>query len=379
MMTGDEFPQEWEELLVNLPEVVSDPWLREMKARFGEDLASFGASQVGLRKKARVKFSNAASMVFVTEALEQATAEPIAQFHASHFPLGVRVLDGTCGIGGDTLALAKDHQVIGYEMDPLRGNCARWNLKANQLNGTIVSPSPFPENEAIDFGWFDPSRRKDQQRLRRMEDYSPNPYSLVQNFASAQLIGIKLSPLDRDSDLQKLGPRVEFVSYHGQCLEAVVWMGSLIGGPGLERGTWAININTMQALEGNGHQPLKQADMPSGFIYEADPAAIRAHALGHFEMPNLGDRPGYLTCDQFIVSNWLKGYRVLEVDSFDLKRLKRNLVSHQYGVAVIKSRATGIVPEMLIKQLPESGNELTTLIFYESKKKIRVATTVPCH
>lgn len=369
------YPPLWESAFANLPEAVTGPWLTAMERRFGQELAGFAATQISLRKKARRKFAKADQMVFVAEALEQATSEAVADFHAGHFPHGVTVVDGTCGIGGDLIALAKDHSVVGYELDPLRGNCARWNLHVCGLPGAVVSPATLPEYEMVEYGWFDPGRRQDQARLKNLADYSPNPCELAKWHRGAELIGIKLSPMDQDEDLLQLGPRLEFVSYRGQCLEAVVWFGKLIGSLGLEAGVYAVQVETGEILKREGEGFLNQLNEPQKTIYEADPAAIRAHGLIPFGIPNLGDRPGYLTTDKVLKSPWLTGYEVIQTDGFDLKRLKKSLKDGGFSVEAIKSRAAGIVPEKLIKEFRGLTGESAILIFYEVKKKIWVAIT----
>ncbi len=75
-----------------------------------------------LRQHATAKFSRAAEMYFVRAALEQASAEQVAQHRAHRFAtLGcTQIADLGCGLGGDAIALAAQAEVTGVEWEPVR-------------------------------------------------------------------------------------------------------------------------------------------------------------------------------------------------------------------------------------------------------------------
>src|SRR4051794_34729015 len=64
-----------------------------------------------LRRHAAAKFSNAAALYFTREALEQASGEAIAGYRARRYQAFGMVADLCCGVGGDTLALARAARV----------------------------------------------------------------------------------------------------------------------------------------------------------------------------------------------------------------------------------------------------------------------------
>jgi len=52
------------------------------------EAAAWAFTQWRLRARARAKFAKAEAMLFDQDGLEMASAEPMAQLHASHFPTG---------------------------------------------------------------------------------------------------------------------------------------------------------------------------------------------------------------------------------------------------------------------------------------------------
>jgi len=73
---------------------------------------------IDLRKRAARKFSLASRMFFMRDALEQATGETVSAYCATRFAAFSRVADLGCGIGGDTIALAKVTRVGAIDRDP---------------------------------------------------------------------------------------------------------------------------------------------------------------------------------------------------------------------------------------------------------------------
>jgi hypothetical protein len=98
--------------------------VQKLERRFPSALAAAAAEQAILRRKARAKFREADRMFFATEALEQATAQPVAEYRAARFASLALVFDLTCGLGGDALALAQVAPVIASDID--RVDCSSW-------------------------------------------------------------------------------------------------------------------------------------------------------------------------------------------------------------------------------------------------------------
>ena len=107
--------------------------LQQLRRQFSPVEAGALLGLARLRQRATAKFPKADRLFFTAEALEQATAWPIAQWRAAWIdqqaPPGP-VLDLGCGIGGDLLALAQRRRVIAFETDPVRIRLAEANVAA---------------------------------------------------------------------------------------------------------------------------------------------------------------------------------------------------------------------------------------------------------
>lgn len=103
--------------------------------------------QLRTRSRAVVKYPArwASRLLATSTGLEQSTDAWIAAYKATRFPVGSRVADLCCGIGGDAMALAKRCRVTGVDCDPLAVLCAWWNLSlvcpcAAVLPDVVVPP-----------------------------------------------------------------------------------------------------------------------------------------------------------------------------------------------------------------------------------------------
>ena len=334
---------------------------KQLAKKYGDEAARWASLQVDLRKKAQAKFANAGSMLFDREALEQVTHEAIADYHASKFPAGTQVVDMTVGIGSDLIALAKRGPATGFELDAMRSEVARHNCPGVDIRNedglayAIANDCPYI--------WADPDRRDSAgRRLIDPSTYEPNPLDIPRD---RQLTGIKLSPLLQDEYLESIGQRIEFISYRGECREAIAWSGEEV-----EPGIFAVDAETGESLP--RYEIEDAVNEPWGIIFDSDPAAGRAHALGNFGLPQLGDSPGYLTGETVVSSPWLRAYEVLFQESSDFKRIKEFLRKSNLRVFEVKQRGAGVDPSTIIKQLKTEGDPVS-LIAWRVEKSIRYA------
>ncbi len=105
--------------------LVSD--IASARGRFGDRTAVL-VETVKLRRKAAVKFPDAADWLFTDEALQQATAAPVAEHRARRLA-GATVHDATCSIGTELAALRNWAVLtLGSDIDAVRLAMARNNL-----------------------------------------------------------------------------------------------------------------------------------------------------------------------------------------------------------------------------------------------------------
>lgn len=335
----------------------------------GAETAAWAYRVQEARLRAKGRFEKAAEMLFTLEALEQSTHPAIAAWHAAKFPAGEPVTDLTCGIGSDLLALAARGPATGYELDAERARFARHNLTIHELEAEVHEKDGL-SNFSTKFALADPGRRSEGRRLADPADYQPDPARITEAMQSLELGIMKLSPLLSNDLLLGYSSSLEFVSYGRECREVCLSFGSLAT-PGIR----AVNIETSQTLD--ECEVTSHTYTPGTYLYEADPAAIRAHALGHFGLEQLGDSPGYLTGSQLAHSPWLTTYEVLWADSFDQRRLKAYLRDRKAARPTLKQRGTELDLEALRKQLKPTGAIPTTLAFFREGRRRHVVSIRP--
>jgi|GEM_PF-1165668 len=361
-----DFPEYYWQALQELGYVqVNSKILLKLSARFGEDAARFAATQQTLRKKGIAKFSRAANMVFEAEALEQATHERVAQYRALKFPEGVKIDDLTCGIGGDLMAIANNRDASGFDVDAGRLKCAHHNLKVYDLRANLRNEDAMESEWNFAYAIADPSRRVTGKRVWNPSDFQPNPILLASRMSDLLLGAIKLSPLLSDQFLQSLSPNLEFISLGRECREVVAWIGKES-----KPGIWATHVESGESLM-RSTVLCQITDPPKRFIYEADPAVIRAHGLSHFKMDQLGEIPGYLTSNRPETSPWLAGFEVVSGPIKNEVELKKELQRFGSSSPVIKARSNQVSVLNLSSKLKLQGKKDCVVIAYDVGKSLR--------
>jgi hypothetical protein len=351
----------------SLPDSISS--LNKLTKLVGERAARWAWEQRSLRKRARERFPAADQMFFLKESLEQASHPVIASYHASKFPMDELVVDCTTGIGADLIALARRGPVQGFDKSAIVIAYAKANCDALGLSTTLSCSDSLAAEWNTLYAFADPSRRIDGKRITELSDYQPNVTDLVAKMKYLRLAGIKLSPLLSDQELESFGGRVEFVSFKGECREACIWLGKDV-----QPGVFAVLV----LADGSTEELPRDDDLGTtheakAWIFDADPAAVRAHCLGTFCVPMLGDSPGYLTGDQKLDSPWLRAYQVIATPRFDLSEIKKVIREQDLKTPEIKQRGTKQDLIKLQKQLKSSGKTPCALILWAHGKSIRCA------
>ena len=340
--------------------------LRKVAQATDEEAARWAFGQWALRERAKGRFPEAERLLYVREALEQATHAELAAYHARFFPSGERVVDLTFGVGGDGLALAARGPILGFELDPERADLARWNLAALGLEGEVREGDGLAwlREHGAAYAIADPARRVEGRRTLDPADFAPEPFAGPEAAQSARRWLMKLTPMLPDATLAALAPRIEFVAFGGECREEL-----LVGGSDpLDSGAWAVHPHREPLAGGTS---VIETDVPEAWLHDADPAAVRAHALGGFGLRALGDSPGYLTGPERIDSPWLRAYRI--IDDVAPKRLKAALKALGAAAPVLKQRGARQDLDRWRRELGRHGDRPLAVAFYVRGAAIRAS------
>jgi hypothetical protein len=329
-----------------------------LRKRYSQELVSAALEQLSLRQRAAPKFPRASEMFFTPAGVEQASAEVVAAWRAARFPEGATVLDLCCGNGGDGLASAERGPVMAFDIDPATAWCAQTNARA----------IPHPDRMQVatadvtrlrlhgDAAFFDPSRRREGRRTRGGEGYLP-PLDFTDEIRAAiPNVCVKVSPAIDDAELEALGARVEFVSLRGECKEAALWFGDI--GPRSARSAAVLPVGA--TLQADLSAPPPAVSEPREWLYEPDPAVIRAHLIAEIAerlgASQLDPQIAYLTSDSPAESPFATAYRILEWMPFSLKRLDRRLREMGRRVYAVKRRGVPLEPEEIARTLRGAGD-----------------------
>ena len=207
----------------------------QVALRRGVPHAAHVATQVKYLQRARRKLPTLYKhrCVIPPRAFEQCSSEESAE----RKPLsGKSCLDLTCGLGIDTMALARHFdRVVSVERDEALAEVVRYNMELMGIhNVEIVSRSSEEYvaecSEHFDWIFVDPDRRSDKgNKMVCMEDCSPNVLSMMPRLREiADRVAIKLSPMfDCAEAFRLLDPAVvEVVSLGGECKELNIYTGA---------------------------------------------------------------------------------------------------------------------------------------------------------
>ena len=352
-------------------------------------------AQSELRFKARVKFGPFAdSLIFTPAGLEQATRLTIAGLHAQRFTKAgaTHVADLGCGIGTDSIALASAGlQVTAVEKDETTAAATTLNLMPFENATVIHGGAEETDLAGIDGVWLDPARRTDvagsTRRLFDPEAFSP-PLSFVEKLVDSGLdVGVKLGPGLPHEAIPANAESV-WISDHGSVIEACLWFGKLKR-ENVARAALVIDKDGAHELTSDvaaKDDPAAEVGELAAHIYEPDGAVIRSHLIskllestgGHL----LDEHIAYFTHEEQIATPFARGYKVLAVHDYNVKKLRSWVKANGISTLDIKKRGVDATPEELRKILlagaPKGAKNRATLMLARIGEK-RVAFEVSPH
>jgi SAM-dependent methyltransferase len=334
--------------------------LTRLRRDYDGDQVRAALTLAQLRRRAEAKFgADAARMYFTADALEQASDPRISRYRGQ--AAGLRVVDAGCGIGADSLAMARaGGDVLGLDSDPVRVAMARLNAAALDLPARFEVADVREGLPPADFAFFDPARREtDGRRIFHVEDYQP-PLSIVRSWDVPRIV-VKLSPGVNLDELHRYDGSVEFISVEGDLKEAVLWLE-------FERPALQATLIVGDAVH-IWPQPETMPDAPiaepRGWLVEPDPALLRAGLVQDvackFDGALLDETIAYFTTRTKVGSPWLRGWQILDWMPFHLKRLRAYLRQRNIGRVTVKKRGAALTPEELAMRLKLRGEGSCTL------------------
>lgn len=365
--------------------------LTRLRKLVSQETAVIAVELLELRHRARAKFRDAGRMLFTREGLEQSTGEAISQYRASRFPSGVDILDACCGIGGDAVSLAESGRVLAIDANPGAAVCAAWNtglssyfrsgrsaesLKIGGRGGVICGDVTKLNlgrlrRNGIKAAFFDPSRRANsassgRRRVLSGEDYSP-PLSYLKDLrAYFPDLCVKVSPTIDDAALTIAGCKTEFLSDRGECKEAALWFGQPGDSLEVPKSITPVQSSYFATVLRPDHPaaaltpfpcPPPGISEPLAWLYEPDPAVIRAHlvpqAASILNASYIDPQIPYLTSDSYTSTPFCTAYRTLEWMPFHLKSLLSRIRRLGRPVYAVKRRVVDVEPESLMKSFAQ--------------------------
>jgi SAM-dependent methyltransferase len=337
-------------------------------AGFDPELAAGALTQARLRRRAEAKFGPDAGRLFFTRpGLEQATRSVVADRRAARLvAAGVfRIADLGCGIGADTIALARAGlRVLAVEADPATAAIAQSNVDALGLPATVVcADATDVDLSDVDAVFCDPARR-DTVRAGRVFDpkaYSP-PWSFVVGLADRIAATVIKSAPGLDHANIPAGAEAEWVSVDHDLVECALWFGPLATVP---RRASLLTGGTGVELTGSG---VAQARLgPVGrYLTDPDPAIVRAYLLAEFVESVDGvladPHIAYVFTDRPTSGPYGHCFEIIEALPFALKQLRAALRERGVGKLEILKRGLAVDPARLRRELRLTGPHSASLI-----------------
>jgi len=282
--------------LISEARTITDPIrgitsLRKKYPAVEPQLISESLTQAQLQLRLEERWQVDASGLLLTEdGVMQATRPAAAKFRAeliaSKFGTSIKVLDLTCGLGFDAMAMAKcGLQVTALERDPDLAKLANYNLRDLGAKVITTDCTTFVVPSDVDLIFVDPARRNpdsarmadgSSQRIFNPDDWSPS-WSFVSELAQRFPVVAKVAP-GFDASLVPEWDAT-WISVDGDLVETLLES----QGSGLRSAT-LIESNTGKISIYGGGQITPPAEI-GRYLVVPDAALIRASAL-----TNLGDQ-----------------------------------------------------------------------------------------
>ncbi|WP_082947692.1 SAM-dependent methyltransferase [Mycobacterium sp. E2479] len=332
------------------------------RTQFG-DRAAVLVETVLLRRRAADKLGElgVSDWLFTDEALQQATAAPVALYRARRLAGGGSgvVHDATCSIGTELAALrACGIAAVGSDIDPVRLSMARHNVGESAWICRADALRPVTRDAVL---VVDPARRVEGRRRLRSDDYQPGLGALLAAYSDRDFV-VKCSPGIDFDQTRRLGfdGEIEVTSYRGSVREACLWSAGLAQ-PDVRRRASLLDRGEQLTDNDPDDCPVRSVGR---WIVDPDGAVVRAGLVRHY-----GARHGlwqldadiaYLSGDRLPAAD--RGFEVLEQLVFDERRLRRALSALDCGSLEVLVRGVRVDPDALRKRMRLRGSRSLSVV-----------------
>jgi hypothetical protein len=331
-----------------------------IRARFGERTPALVETTL-LRRKAQAKLPGLRDWLFTDEALQQATAGPVAQHRATRLT-GRVVHDVTCSVGTELAYLqATAAAVLGSDIDRIRLAMARHNLGFDASAPLLCRADALAPITADTVVIADPARRSAGRRRFDPRDYRPGLDELFAVYRGRDLV-VKCAPGIDFGALPAMGfhGEVEVISWGSSVREACLWSAGLAE-PGITRR--ATILDTGEQLTDADPDDIAVAG-PGRWIIDPDNAVVRAGLVRHYGarygLWQLDPAIAYLSGDR--LPGGVRGFEVLDRVPFHQKRLRAALRALDCGPLEILVRGVAVDPDVLRRRLHLDGSSALTVV-----------------
>lgn len=352
-------------------------FLRE-KLALPPEKAALAAVQVVLRSRGKEKFAELAERMFFTQVgIEQSSDRWIAEYKAKRFPEGVPAADICCGIGGDLLALAAAHPVLGVDRSPMTALAAHFNLTAAQEAGVLPEDADFQifpgmaeeflerfPAERFPLLHMDPDRRSEGVRTTQIDYFQPEFPVLEKLLEGRRLAAVKLAPGTEipETWLSRM-TEAEWITRNRECRQLIVWFDAEKERKGDFRATLleTHGAGVLGTFAGKPNLPLPAAEIPGRFLFDPDPSLLAAGLEGDFAqtyaLKRLGPGSLYLTGEKPVENALAACFEIRCVLPLDRKQIVRAVQESGWSRIEIKKRGAVPEPEEVRKwlKLPKKG------------------------
>ena len=332
----------------------------QLRGQFG-DHTSVLVETVLLRRRAAAKYSglcDPSSWLFTDEALQQASAAPVA-LHRARRLAGAAVHDVTCSIGTELAALrGVAARVVGSDIDPVRLAMAQHNLGDTADLCRADALRPVTRKAVV---LADPARRGGGRRRFDPRDYQPALDQLLGTYSDRQFV-VKCAPGIDFEQLGRMGfdGEIELTSYGGSVREACLWSAGFAE-PGVRRRASILDRQEQLTDADPDDCPVRPAGR---WIVDPDGAVVRAGLVRHYAARHglwqLDRHLAYLSGDQLPAG--VRGFEVVKQLAFHERRLRQALTAANCGSLEVLVRGADVDPDALRRRLGLRGGEPLTVV-----------------